>query len=160
MGSQELDVTFWYLFCEDLLYAKCFAEAGARLWRELVSLCLEGFRAGVDLTAPPSGWKVKLGRQRQVVQSLSRVQLFETPWTAARQAYLSFTISWSLLKLMSIESVMPSNHLVLCRPLLFLPPLFPSITVFSKESDLCMMVAKVLQLQHQSFQWVFRTDFL
>ena len=57
-----------------------------------------------------------------------------TPWTAARQASLTVTISWSLLKLMSIESVMPSNHLILCRPLLPLPSIFPSIRVFSKES--------------------------
>ena len=71
------------------------------------------------------------------VQSLSCVQLFATPWTAARQASLSFTNSWSLLKLMSIESVMPSNHLILCRPLL-LPLIFPSIRVFSKESVLCI----------------------
>ena len=56
-----------------------------------------------------------------------------TPWTAAHQASLSFTISWSLLKLMSIESMMPSNHLVLCHPLLLLPSIFPSISVFSKE---------------------------
>ena len=67
------------------------------------------------------------------VQSLSRVQLFTTPWTAACQASLSFTISWSLLKLISIDSVMPSNHLVLCCPLLFLPSIFPSISVFSNE---------------------------
>ena len=63
-------------------------------------------------------------------QSLSHVQLFATLWTVARQASLSFTISWSLLKLISIESVMPSNHLILCRPLLFLPSIFPSIRVF------------------------------
>ena len=69
------------------------------------------------------------------VQSLSCVPLFATPWTAACQASLSFTISWSLLRLMSIESVMPSNHLVLCRPLL-LPSIFPSIRVFSNESAL------------------------
>ena len=66
-------------------------------------------------------------------QSLSHVQLFETPWTAARQASLSITNSQSLLKLMSTESVMPSNHLILCHPLLFLPSIFPSIRVFSKE---------------------------
>ena len=60
------------------------------------------------------------------VQSLSRVPLFATPWTAARQASLSFTISWSLFKFMCIESVMPSNHIILCRPLL-LPSIFPSI---------------------------------
>ena len=71
-----------------------------------------------------------------VVQSLSRVQLFEAPWTAARQASLSFTIYWSLLKLMSIESMMPSNHLIICHPLLLLPSIFPSIRVFSKESVL------------------------
>ena len=59
-----------------------------------------------------------------------------TPWTAARQASLSFTISWSLLKLMSIKSVMPSNHLILCCPLLVLPSIFPSITVFSSQSVL------------------------
>ena len=59
-----------------------------------------------------------------------------TPWTAACQASLSFTISQSLLKLMSIESVMPSNHLILCRPLLLLPSIFPSITVFSRQSAL------------------------
>ena len=69
-----------------------------------------------------------------VVQSLSRVRLFATPWTAARQASLCFTNSQSLLKLMSIESVMPSNHLILCHPLLLLSSVFPSIRVFSKES--------------------------
>ena len=70
------------------------------------------------------------------VQFLSRVQLFVTPWTAARQTCLSITNSQSLLKLMSIESVMPSNHLILCCPLLFLPSVFPSIRVFSNESVL------------------------
>ena len=67
------------------------------------------------------------------VQSLSHVRLFATPWTAARQASLSFTISGSLLKPMSIESVMPSNHLIRCHPLLLLPSVFPSIRVFSNE---------------------------
>ena len=70
------------------------------------------------------------------VQSLSCVQLFVTPWTAAHQASLSITSSWSLLKLMSIESVMLSNHLILCRPLLLPPSVFPSIRVFSNESVL------------------------
>ena len=70
------------------------------------------------------------------VQPLSRVQLFATPWTAAHQASLSIANSWSLLKLMSIESVMPSNHLILCCPLLLPPSIFPSIRVFSKESVL------------------------
>ena len=71
-----------------------------------------------------------------LVQSISHVQLFATPWTVARQASLSFTISWSLLKLMSIESVMPSNLLSLCCPLLFLPSILPSIRVSSNESIL------------------------
>ena len=70
------------------------------------------------------------------VQSLSRVRLFATPWTAARQASLSMSNSQSLPKLMSTESVMPSNHLILCRPLLLPPSIFPSIRVFSSESVL------------------------
>ena len=70
------------------------------------------------------------------VQSLSRVQLFATPWTAARHASLSITNSRSLLRLTSIESVMPSSHLILCHPLLLLPSIFPSIRVFSNESVL------------------------
>jgi len=72
-----------------------------------------------------------------VVQLLSHVRLFVMPWTAARQASPSITNSRSLLKLTSIESVMPSNHLILCRPLL-LPSIFPSISVFSNESALCI----------------------
>ena len=71
-----------------------------------------------------------------VVQSLSHVRLFVTPLTAAHQASLSFNISQSSFKRMSIESVMPSNHLILCRPLLLLPSIFPSIRVFSSESIL------------------------
>ena len=74
-----------------------------------------------------------------VVQSLSHIRLFVTPWTAARQASLSFTISQSLLKLMSIELVMPTNHLILCRPLLLLPSIFPSARVFSSESTLLLI---------------------
>ena len=76
-----------------------------------------------------------------VVQSLSRVQLFVTPWTAACPTSLSFIISQSLLKLISIESVMPSNHLILCHPLL-LPAIFPNIRVFSYESVLHIMWPK------------------
>ena len=73
---------------------------------------------------------------RQTLFSHCRVRLFATPWTAACQASLSFTISQSLLKLMSIELVMPSNHLILCCPLLLLPSIFPSNRVFSSESAL------------------------
>ena len=72
------------------------------------------------------------------VQSLSHVQLFATPWTATCQASLSIASSWSLHKLMSIELVVPSNHLILCHPLLLLPSIFPSIRVFSNESALCI----------------------
>ena len=71
-------------------------------------------------------------------QSLSHIQLFATPWTAACQAYLSITNSQILLKLMSIELVMPPNHLILCHPLLLPPSIFPSIRVFSNESVLCI----------------------
>ena len=92
-----------------------------------------------------------------VVQSLNCVRLFETTWTAARHASLSFTISQSLLKLMSIESVMSSNHLILSRPHLLPPSIFPSIRVFSKWVSSSHQVAKVLelQLQYQSFQWIY-----
>ena len=72
------------------------------------------------------------------VQSLSHVQLLTTPWTAARQAFLSISNPWSLPKLMSTELVMPSNHLILCGPLLLLPPIFPSIRDFSNDSALCI----------------------
>ena len=72
--------------------------------------------------------------QPQLVQLLSHVQLFATPWTAARQASLSITNSQDLLKFMSINLVIPSNHLILCCPLLLLPSIFPSIRVFSDES--------------------------
>ena len=94
------------------------------------------------------------------VQSFSHVWLFVTPWTAARQASLSITNSWSPPKLMSIESVMPSNHLILC-PLLLLPSIPPSIRVFP-VSQLFSSGGQVLefQLQHQSFQWTPTTDLL
>ena len=78
------------------------------------------------------------GQKISSAQSLSRVQLFATPWTAARQASLFITNSQSSFKLMSIESVMPSNHLILWHPLLLLPSIFPSIRVFSNESILHM----------------------
>ena len=92
--------------------------------------------------------------------SHSVVSNFATPWTTARQAPLSITNSWSLLKLISIESVMPSNHLILCHPLLLLPSIFPKHQGLFKWVSSLHQVAKVLefQLQHQSFQWTFRTD--
>ena len=82
------------------------------------------------------GLPVLTSVQFSSVQSLSCVRFFATPWAAAHQASLSITKSRSLLKLMSIESVMPSNHLFLCRPLLLLPSIFPSIRIFSNESAL------------------------
>ena len=94
--------------------------------------------------------------------SLSHIQLFAIPWTAAHQASLSITNSQSLLKLTSIELVMPSNHLILCHPLL--PPAFnlSQHQGLFKWVSSSHQVAKVLefQLHHQSFQWTFRTDFL
>ena len=84
------------------------------------------------------------------VQSLSCVRLFATPWAAAHQASLSITNSWSSPKLMSIESVMPSNHLILCRPLLLLPSIFPSIRVFSNES-----ARSTQKPVHECLQWLY-----
>ena len=99
------------------------------------------------------------------VQSLSHVLLFATPWTAAHQASLSFTISQSLPKLMSIESVMPSNHLVLHRPLLLPPLIFPRIRVFSSESVFCIRWPKYwsfsfsISLSNEYSELIsFRTD--
>ena len=96
-----------------------------------------------------------------LLSSHCRVHLFVTAWTAACQASLSFTISRGLLRLMSIEPVMPSNHLILCCLLLLLPSIFPSISLFQWAGS-SHQVATVLELQfqHQSFQWTFRVDFL
>ena len=95
------------------------------------------------------------------VQSLRHVQLFVIPWTAVHQASLSISNSWSLLKLMSVESVMPSNHLILCR-LLLLPSYLSQHWGLFQRVGSSHQVAKILefQLQHQSFQWIFRTGFL
>ena len=92
--------------------------------------------------------------QFRSVQSLSCVQLFATKWTKAHQASLSTTNYWSLLKLMSNESVMSSDHLILCHPLLLLPSIFPSIRVFSNESVIHIRWPKYWEflLQHQFFQ--------
>ena len=104
-------------------------------------------------------------------QSLSYVWLFATPWTVACQGPLSFTISWNLLKLMCIGSVIPSNHLILCCLLLFTSPLpyftSPALSLYQHQGifqwvSSLHQVTKVLEfeLNHQSFQWIFRTDFL
>ena len=101
------------------------------------------------------------------VQSLSHVQLFATPRTAVHQASLSITNSWSLLKLMSIELVMPSNHLILCHPLLLPPSIFPSIRVFSNDSVFCIRWPKYwsfsFSISSSSEYWgpiSFRMDWL
>ena len=104
------------------------------------------------------------------VQSLSLIRFFATPWTAARQASLSITNSQSLLKLMSIKSVMPSNHLILCRPFLLLPLILPTFRVLSNESVICIRWPSIgasvsaLPIKNSSalqfFQWIFKTDFL
>ena len=104
----------------DMLMPGCSAEKGAESWAG-------GFKPGVCL-------RHRRDTPFSSVQLLNRVQLFATPWTAACQAFLS--ISQSLLKLMSIKSVMPSNHLILCRPLLLPPSIFPSVRIFSNESVL------------------------
>ena len=94
------------------------------------TLSLQSFPTEILRTA---AWQVPLAIVVVVAQPLSHVRLFATPSTTAHQASLSFTISWSLLKLMSIELVKPLNRLILCRPLLLLPSIFPSIRVFSNE---------------------------
>ena len=103
---------------------------------------IQGFFSGLlaDLHLIPffSNFLVHISPRTVVIRWLSYVQLFRTPWIAGCQASLSFTISWSLLKLMSMESVISSNHLILCRCLLLLLSIFPSIRVFSKESALCI----------------------
>ena len=130
-----------------------------------LSLCsfFTFFQSKIKGVSSSENWQVgeKKSHQFSSVQSFSRVRLFATPWITACQASLSFTNSQSSLKFMSIESVMPFSHLILCHPFLLLPPIPPRIRVFSNESTL-HEVAKVLefQLQHQSFQWTPKTDLL
>ena len=97
-------------------------------WRKVVI-----FTNSLTASPPSEGWPVWSVCTFVVVRSLSHVWLFATPWTTARQASLSFTIFWSLLTLTSIESVMPSHHLILCYPLFPLPSIFSSIRVFANE---------------------------
>ena len=108
-------------------------------------------------------WLVRDGHvipQFSSVQLLSLVWLFVTPWIVACQASLSVTNSRRLTKLMSFESVMPSSHLILCHPLLLLPPIPPSVRVFSSESALCISWPKYwsFSFQHQSFLRTLRTN--
>ena len=112
-------------------------ESGVRLKEMLLAVVTLG-------TSRPVRLGLRNVTQFSSVQSLSHVQLFATPWTTARQASLSITNSLSLPKLISIESVMPSNHLILCHPLLLLLSIFPNIKVFSSESALCIRWPKYL----------------
>ena len=118
------------------------------------------------LLDPPIIQKWTFNFQIISVQLLSHVQLFATPWTAACQASLSITDSQSLLRVKSIESVMPSNHLILCRPLLLLPSILPNIGVFSNESVLCMRWPKYWSFSFSIIpskehpELIFRMDWL
>ena len=107
-------------------------------WEYMDSMCFPCENQGVIQSICFLGEILWIGLQFSLVQLLSRVQLFATPWIAACQASLSITNFRSLLRLTSIQSVMPSSHLILCRPLLLLPPIPPSIRVFSNESALRM----------------------
>ena len=114
----------------------------------------------------PNGVDYFLWFQFSSVQSLSHVWLFGTPWIAACQASLSITNSWSPIKLMSIESVMPSNHLVFCCPLLLLPSIFPSVTVFPNESafrirwpKICVILFITGNVQRETKNILFRMQY-
>ena len=136
-SSQPRDWTcISYVSCRGILY--CWATRSGYSWSRMVIIIFVA-----------------------VVQSLSHVQLFVNPQIAALQASLSFTVPWSLLKLMSIESVMPSNHLILSSLSSSALNLSQHQGLFQSVSSL-HQVAKVLelQLQHQPFQWIFRVDFL
>ena len=115
----------------------CDSLDGRGVW-ERMDMCMYGWVPSLFTWNYRTLFLVGYSVQFSSVQLLSRVQFFVTPWIAAHQASLSITNSQSSLKLMSIESVMPSNHLILCCPLLLLPPIPPTIRVFSNESTLCM----------------------
>ena len=132
-----------FLFCK-LIHLYQFSDSTYK-WYDMVSYHLSVFLFLTYFTQMTISRSVHIAANgiisfflqlSNVVQSLSRVWFFLTPWTAAQQASLSFTISRSLLKLMFIESVMPSNHFILCHPLLLLPSIFLSFRVFPNESIL------------------------
>ena len=150
-----LSVT-WHCFCYILL-VKTSHKVSMNSKRSEMSLVW-----GIAVILQKDG---DIGRHGSLssVQSLSHVLLFVTPWTTAHQASLSITDSWSPPKPMSIESVMPCSHLILCCPLLLLPPIPPSIRVFSNESTFRMRWPKYWSfsfIQHQSFQRTPKTDLL
>ena len=108
---------------------KCYTQYASKFGKLVVDTGMEK----ISFHSNPKERQCQGMLKLSSVQLLSHVWLFLTPWTAAREDSLSITYSWSLLKLMSIESVLPSNHLILCHPLLLLPSIFPSIRVFSNE---------------------------
>ena len=122
----------------ETLYISITLNFKENIWYVLNNKCWRRQWHPIPVLLPGKshGWRSLVGFPGVQFSSVTRVQLFVTPWTAACQASLSITYSPSLLKLMSIESVMPSNHLILCYPLLLLPSIFPSIRVFSNESVL------------------------
>ena len=153
MGSQRVGHD-WATFMSTLCFICIKIFKHMTIFRDIRAyMCVGYFWKDTQIT----GNSVYFGLGVIVVQLLSCVWPFVTLWTAACQVSLSFTICWSLLKLMSIDLVMSSNHLLLCCPLLLLLSIFPIIRAFSSESS--HQVAKVLELQHQSFQWIFRVDF-
>ena len=133
----------WSKMKEKDNYTRYYLNVETKIWHEGTYLQTRNRLTDVENRVAIHKWK-GLGKRRikslgfSSVQSLSRVRLFATPWIAARQASLSITNSQSSLRLMSIESVMPSSHLILLHPLLLLPPIPPSIRVFSNESALRM----------------------
>ena len=134
-GHKESDSTEWLALSSSRLWSH-LGEGRHMIWLFFVAFLL-GFPYLFFVAVIASAlWPRSV--QFSSVQSLSRVRLFATPWITARQASLSITISRSSLRLTSIESVMPSSHLILCQPLLLLPPVPPSIRVFSNESTLRM----------------------
>ena len=154
----ELETVFIFLFFPSFPFCPSFflSHPGFSIWSYTL---YHNTKDVMDWIVSPR--LISWSPQFSSVQSLSRVQLFATPWIAARQASLSITSSWSSLRLTSIESVMPSSHLILCHPLLLLPPIPPSIRVFQWVNS-SHEVAEVLefQLQHHSLQRNPRTDLL
>ena len=133
------NMTFWKGWKS--WYSKMIHFQGLRVGGELKRQIKKDFLSNEKYSVTLQWWIhviIHMPRPTESVQSLSHVHLFENPWTAARQASLSIINSQSLFKLMSIELVMPSNHLILCHLLLLLPLIFPSIRVFSNESVLCI----------------------
>ena len=127
---------FWRV--KKLAYSSTFKKLKFMASNHIISWQIDGETIETVSNLNFLGSKITVDKDCSSFQLLSRVRLFATPWTAARQASLSITNSWSSLKLMPIELVMPSSHLILCHPLLLLSPVPPSIRVFSNESTLLM----------------------